>query len=155
MRITVLRGISGAGKSTWAARHAHEALVVSTDAFFLVRGEYRFDPRKLQENHGRCFRAFMEGILRAKPWIIVDNTNVQAWEYAPYVLAGQAYGYEVELLTFPCSVETSLARKQLVPAEDLRHIHARFEQETREMPRRFRGIHRLMADPDAAEQPLS
>lgn len=144
MRISVLRGISGSGKTTWAKQHEGKALVLSTDHYFLVDGEYRFDPMKLGENHRRCFREFAEAVLKSEPWIIVDNTNLSAWEYAPYVVMGEAYGYQVELLTFMVTPEVSLQRKQLVKEDDLHRSYQRFVRESAHMPSRFERIHRVM-----------
>ena len=143
-QVSVLRGISGSGKTFWARRFARGASVFSTDAFFMVGDEYRFDPARLREYHRRCFRGFLEALADATPWVVVDNTNVEAWEYSPYILAAEALGYDVELLTFRCSVEVSLARKRIVPEARLRSMHERFERETREMPARFQGLHRFI-----------
>ncbi len=144
MKVTVLRGISGSGKSTWVERNAPNAVVVSADHFFMKDGVYQFDPSQLAENHQRCFRLFMEAILRSEAWIVVDNTNIMAWEYAPYVQAGQAFGYEVEILTLNCSVDMSRARKDRVPPKDVERTFIALQRETMEMPRRFQSIHRLI-----------
>jgi predicted kinase len=144
MKVTILRGISGSGKSTWAKEHGEEALVVSADVFFLQDGTYQFDPSRLQEVHINCFRRFMEAIFTSVPWVIVDNTNISAWEYSPYVLAAQAYGYEVEILTFNCSVELSRSRKNLVPLPSLHRTCERCNQETLTMPSRFKPLHRVV-----------
>lgn len=143
MKVTVLRGISGAGKSTWVKTHAADAAVVSADHFFHVDGEYRFDPSKLQENHAKCFRAFVEALFAKAPHIIVDNTNIEAWEYSPYVIAAEALGYQVELLTLECSVDISLSRKKMVEPKSLERMHASLTRETEHMPKRFQRIHRI------------
>lgn len=142
MRVTVLRGISGSGKSTWASQQ--DAAVFSTDAYFVVDGEIRYDPTRLKEFHGNNLRAFIAALQRREPWVIVDNTNINAWEYSPYILAGEAFGYETELITFDCSIETSLARKQLVDPEKLRFIYDNFVRQTATMPRYFKGMHRVI-----------
>ncbi len=145
MRLTILRGISGSGKSTWAQRHAHEAVVVSTDAYFVdADGIYRFDANKLQDHHRRCFREALEAMLAHEPWIIVDNTNLCAWEFSPYVLAGEALGYTVEILSIPCTLACSTARKAWLQEDQLARSLARFEEETRRLPSRFRPLHHLL-----------
>ena len=144
MRITILRGISGAGKTTWVKANAQDAVVVSADHFFEVDGKYLFDPTKLQENHQKCFRAFMDAVLAQKPSIVVDNTNLSAWEFAPYVIAAEAYGYTVEILTLVCSVDVSVQRKGLVPPGDVQRMYERLQKETREMPPRFKAIHKVV-----------
>lgn len=142
MRITILRGISGAGKTTWIKKHATDAFVVSADSYFYQAGTYVFDPSKLQENHERCFREFMDAVLRKEAWIIVDNTNIESWEYAPYVIAGKAYAYEVEILTLEVSYDVARARKNLLADPALRRTFDRLNRETKNMPARFRSLHR-------------
>lgn len=112
-RVIVLRGLSGSGKSTVALQHAANvpgAIIVSSDAYFMVGGEYKFDFDKLNEAHGSCFRAFMAAIENEAPLIIVDNTNARAVEIAPYMLAGGAYGYDCSVLTVACDPEVAAAR---------------------------------------------
>ena len=143
MKVTVLRGISGSGKSTWVSQNASDAVTVSADHYFVIDGEYRFDASKLQENHGKCFRAFMDAVRLGAPHIVVDNTNIEAWEYSPYVIAAEAFGYEVEVLTLDCTVEASLARKALVNQKSLERMHEALARETGTMPKRFQRIHRI------------
>lgn len=144
MKVTILRGISGSGKTTWAKKNAPDATIVSTDNFYVVDGVYTYDINKLEENHRKAFRLHLDSLAAGKEWIVVDNTNVHAWEYSPYVLAAGAYGYEVELLTFECSVEVSMSRKQLVAEDKLRNISETFIRETERMPRKFKGINKII-----------
>ena len=149
MRLTILRGISGSGKSTWAQAHRHEAVIISIDAFFFNKqGEYHFDIDKRPEYIKRSFRQFLEAAMQQSPWIIVDNTNISPWEFSPYVLVGEAMRYTVEILSFPCAVEVSRARKNWLTLEHLQASVARFERETRYLPAPFRPMHRLMPAAD-------
>lgn len=84
----------------------------------------------------------MEAILRSEPHIIVDNTNIESWEYSPYVQTGEAFGYEVELLTLECTVEIAHSRKKLIDLKTLERLHANLARETEQMPKRFQKIHR-------------
>ena len=142
MKATILRGISGSGKSTWANQQS--ASVFSTDRYFMVDGIYQYDPAKLATYHNQNLRAFIEALLQQDPWVIVDNTNVFAWEYAPYVLSAQAFGYTVEIITFVCPPEVSLQRKNLVPQDQLLRSYQQLTRETELMPYRFRPMHRLV-----------
>ncbi len=144
MHVIILRGVSGSGKSTWASRFAGRATILSTDDFFYIDGVYRHDHTKLREYHGRTFRLFLDALNRGDRLIIVDNTNVEPWEFSPYALAGEAFGCKTELLTFRCSLETALARKQLVPVEQMERIYDNFEAWTKRMPGRFRQMHRII-----------
>jgi predicted kinase len=143
MKVTVLRGISGSGKSTWA-KAQEGAVIVSTDDYFVIDGKRVFDKDKLQENHQKCFRAFMDAVMAKVPWIIVDNTNISAWEFAPYVLAGRTYGYDVEIVTMTCAFATCRARKDWLETPHLKASIERLDRETKSMPPGFKAIHRMI-----------
>ncbi|XP_072319867.1 NEDD4-binding protein 2 isoform X2 [Eucyclogobius newberryi] len=96
--LVLLRGPPGSGKSTLARallEHNPGGLILSTDDYFLVNGEYCFDPALLGEahtwNHSRARQAFEGGI---NP-IIIDNTNMCGWEMRPYVIQALKHSYKV------------------------------------------------------------
>lgn len=99
MLLTILSGLSGSGKSTYTSHCCGGAKVQSADTFFMVNGEYRFDVSKLSQAHGACFKGTIEALQNGESHVVVDNTNTSNEEIAPYVLAGQAFGYEVEIVT--------------------------------------------------------
>lgn len=145
MRVTILRGVSGSGKSTWARTQAPQAYVVSTDTYFIQPdGSILFEGAKLQEFHRRAFRDFMEAVFRKEPWIVVDNTNILMAEFAPYIAVAEAYDYQVELLTLDCSVETARARKQLVAEWKVQQKFKELHEETLRFPRYIAEIHRVV-----------
>ncbi len=127
MRIILLSGISGSGKSTIAKSLGGSLTVVcSADDYFVdvESGEYRFDPSKLSEAHGACLKKFVSHLLRGEvDTIIVDNTNLTALELAPYVALAQAYRAATELVTFPADVDLC-AKRNLhgVPIATLRRM---------------------------------
>lgn len=91
--VFILRGVSGSGKSRLAAA-LRDALpsgmvrIVSADDYFIARGgRYAFDPARLGDAHAYCRRAFDAALRARQPVIVVDNTNTQWWEYAPYAAA--------------------------------------------------------------------
>jgi len=104
MKVIILRGGSGAGKSTWIKKYHHSNTVVfSADTFFMVNGEYLFDVTKLGEAHATCLRsfiAFCQNPPAEVPTVIVDNTNTTVAEFAPYAQVAQVYGHELQLYTF-------------------------------------------------------
>ena len=93
----ITRGISGSGKSTLAKTLAPKENIFSTDDFFMVDGEYRFDPKKLGEYHKKNQQRVEEALKKGISPIVVDNTNTQGWEIKPYVELADKYGYGVEL----------------------------------------------------------
>lgn len=108
--LLILRGSSGSGKSTFTEmlRKIEPDLVHCSADFIHLdsSGVYRFNPSKLGEGHGQCFRMAIESMQAQKGLVVVDNTNTSLVELAPYVAAGQAFGYRTALvrLTVPTSV---------------------------------------------------
>lgn len=143
MKVIILRGISGCGKSTWAKQHAlTDTVVVSADHFFIQPdGSYAFDQSKLNEAHIVCFRNFLDAIETKALTIIVDNTNIHRWEFQPYLIAAQARGYEVKLLTFRCDPEVAIARQQRCSPSRVRTMAWNLKQQERFFPSELKQIH--------------
>ncbi|XP_059105894.1 NEDD4-binding protein 2-like 1 isoform X2 [Peromyscus eremicus] len=95
----LLRGLPGSGKTTLARqlqRDFPRALIFSTDDFFFREdGAYEFNPDFLEEAHEwnqkRARKAMQNGISP----IIIDNTNLHAWEMKPYAVMALENNYEV------------------------------------------------------------
>jgi predicted kinase len=94
----IMRGPSGAGKSTLAKKLGIDGLTLSTDDFWMKNGKYEFDIKRLGEAHQwnqeRAEKYMSQGISP----IIIDNTNIEAWEMKPYVLKAREHGYTVKLV---------------------------------------------------------
>lgn len=121
MGIVVLRGVSGAGKTTWVENfkkvigpNGRPVLVFSADNFFVTpEGKYVFDVQKLPQAHAKCLRDFtgyVQRVVLKDANIIVDNTNTTIAEIAPYMALGQAYGHDVRILTILADYELCAQR---------------------------------------------
>ena len=80
-------------------------VIVSADDYFmkpdpanLSRKIYTFDPSLLSMAHAKCMENFLIA-LTITDIVIVDNTNVQRWEFENYRLAGILAGYSVSVLS--------------------------------------------------------
>lgn len=115
MEIIIIRGVSGSGKSTLAKQIAAEqsfALIFSTDDFFMINGEYRFDAKLLGDYHAHNVRRTEDAMIEKRPCIIIDNTNTQTWEMKPYVELAITYGYSVRIVEpEPVSFDELMARQ--------------------------------------------
>jgi len=107
MKVKVLRGISGSGKSTYIKTHYPTAIVCSADDFFMINGEYHFNPSLLGKAHEQCFKYFLLCLEDKKPLIAIDNTNLEPWTFAGYVQVARAYGYEVEIVRLEVDQEVA------------------------------------------------
>jgi predicted ABC-type ATPase len=100
----ILSGISGSGKSTQADLLSQtvsgKCVIVSADDYFYGSGEvYKFDPSKLGDAHGDCFKRYIHAMQEGVELVVVDNTNTTVQEISPYVLGAQAFGYDPTVVT--------------------------------------------------------
>ncbi len=124
----ILRGVPGAGKSTWVAQYYPDALVCSADHFFEGLGGYVFIPSKIGEAHASCRETFRRGLTESESVVIVDNTSTQKWEFAYYVYAAEAAGYDVEVVRLVVDLELAAARNvHGVPVDAILRMHAGME----------------------------
>jgi tRNA uridine 5-carbamoylmethylation protein Kti12 len=116
--VIAMRGIPGSGKSFEAKRIAEEAeksgftvRIVSADDGMMENGEYRFSPSKLPSAHAACFRNLIRDLTDGIEFIIVDNTNLHAWEISPAASAAAAYGYRFEVVSVNCDQDVAFRRQ--------------------------------------------
>lgn len=116
--VIILSGVSGSGKSTYADelcqnKHTGKNIcTVSADHYFMINGQYVFDPKSLGAAHGQCLRNYTQALIGEADVIIVDNTNTTALELAPYVALANAYEAKVTLVTADVNLETAAKRNR-------------------------------------------
>lgn len=138
--LTICRGLSGSGKSTWARNQ--NAVVVSRDdlrvALYGSDGPdyYRHPDLSAREDfitkveHDAVRRA-----LTAGQDCISDNTNIEMRFVNALAKVGYSVGAQVEVKTFLTDVETAIARNKIraaaggrdVPEAAIRRQHQRFK----------------------------
>ena len=124
MRVVILRGLPGAGKSHYAKQRwalpdgSWGATYCSADSYFVgPDGVYRWDAKLLGAAHAACLRKYTEAIVSGTdPWVVVDNTNTRLWECAPYHSLAVAFDREVEI------VEVRAASPEIAQRRDIHQV---------------------------------
>ena len=119
MRIVVLIGLPGSGKSTWLERMGATGL--SSDAIRRLLADDEGD----QTIHTRVFQTLRYLLVKrlaiGRPVTYIDATNLTVEERRPYIGIGKAYGCDVEAMFFDLPLEVCRARnarRQRVVPED-------------------------------------
>ena len=84
----LIRGVPGAGKSTFADSMWECGLVdkvIEADHYFYRNGEYKFNASELTEAHQLCQMNARLNLLEGKN-VAVSNTSVTEWEVGTYEL---------------------------------------------------------------------
>lgn len=138
--VILMRGVPGSGKSTWAQKfqdeHDGDSLIVSADDFFMREGKYVFEPARIGEAHATCFRDFHAAVVESDIHygsVIVDNTNVGAYEVAPYwtLAASMSRDVRIEIVEMVVPLEVCFARNgHNVPEEVILSMYRKLHSET-------------------------
>ena len=132
MIVYILRGLPGASKSTWAQWFKDKNLntiICCADDHFMIDGEYKFNAIKIGDAHKDCFAKFMEALKNKCDHVIVANTNIRLFEMAPYITVANYFGYEHQIIEFPCDVETAVSRNvHNVPRSVIENMAKRWEK---------------------------
>jgi predicted kinase len=130
--LTLVRGLPGSGKSTFANLITNKFSICEADLFFYDNeGNYNFDGSRLKLAHVWCFNQVRTRMEDNKlnpqfyPEIVVSNTFTQEWEMEKYYKVAEEYGYKV----FSIIVENRHGgvNQHGVPADKLEQMKNRFE----------------------------
>jgi predicted kinase len=122
--LVLLRGVSGAGKTT-LAKMISIANEVAADDYFDEFCGGEFDPAKLKAAHEWC-QKYTEGLMGhgATP-VVIHNTFTRDWEMDAYYALAKKYGYRVHTMI----VENRHGSKSVhgVPEDKVEQMKDRFE----------------------------
>ena len=130
--LVIMRGISGAGKSTRAKEIAGVlGVICSADDYFVGEdGIYRFKPESIRYAHWQCEENVVLAMINQTELIVVDNTNTKKWEYKNYLHMAAMYSYEVKIEMVGNLTDVDLyfnRNTHGVPIESIKKMAARFE----------------------------
>lgn len=94
MKLVLIRGLPGAGKSTYAKTHFPWHRHLEADMWFSRTGEYKFNFKELNRAHAWC-QALVRVALESGEDVVVTNTFTQDWEFENYMQMAEDVGAEV------------------------------------------------------------
>jgi predicted kinase len=140
MKIVVLVGLPGSGKSTYIERQG--AVGLSSDSIRKLLADDETD----QTIHDRVFET-LRYLLRqrlslGRPVTFIDATSLTPEERRPYIGIGQSYGCELEAVFFDVPLEVcrvrNAQRHRIVPEDAMLKLAAKLKPPTLE-----EGFHRV------------
>ena len=147
--IILMRSPSGYGKSTFVKNITSDIdgltqyRIFSADYYFTDNGIYKFDPTKLGEAHSHCLRGYLNFISymfhnrrHQKSFCIVDNTNINIEDIAPYFAVAQAYDLDVKIVQMP-HIDVEEAFRRNIHGVPLKTIQVMEQNLKRPLPKRL------------------
>lgn len=131
--LTLVRGLPGVGKTTYATTLAKESggVVFSADDYFVdADGNYNFNLYRLAAAHEDCESKTISALQRGNTNIFVANTFSRPWEMMPYFDAAVRFSTPLTIVTLTCDLtDEQLEARNVhgVPAEKIATMRSRFE----------------------------
>lgn len=135
MKVYIMQGLPGSGKSHLIPSLAPYSHVCSADHYFDNLG--KFDPTLLPKAHEECYLRFhcLLTFEQVSEPIVVDNTNLSAWELAPYYRLAEVMDADPEIIRCVCSLKTCIARQTHgVPEWQMGVMSERLRQGIQDIP---------------------
>ena len=102
----------------------------STDQYFMINGEYKFNPSLLGKFHGMNYKAFRNSCEDGIPLVICDNTNIITKNYKKYIDTAKHQGYIIStcMMDIPTLTEAAERNTHDVPKEAIHKMRQRLLQ---------------------------
>lgn len=98
--IIIIRGLPGAGKSSFANLIKGEFPVYSIDDYFTDSyGVYHFNHKENYKAYQQCEENVRQAMKNGIEKILVDNVFSISWEMEPYLQLAKEYNYTIYVLT--------------------------------------------------------
>lgn len=123
MKVDIICGISGSGKSTYAKNLGADIICSVDDYFVNAEGEYEFNHAMVEQAHKKCLRLYASVIVSppdSASHVVVDNANTMITAVAPYAALARAFDHDLEITILECDPVVA-ARRNIhnVPLADI------------------------------------
>ncbi len=120
-KLTIVRGVPGSGKSTYAKSLG--IFHVEADMYFQRNGKYDWYPDAVKQAHAWC-KAMVEIAIDGAVDLVVSNTFVKRWEMQWYFDIANAHNYQIEII----NMQGNYGSIHNVPQETIDRMKANFEE---------------------------
>lgn len=120
MRLYLIRGLPGSGKSTYAK--SLNCLHVEVDMYHVVDGNYTFSPARAKAAHDWCQGA-VRAALSAGLDVAVADPFPSQWLMHPYMQMASEFGATVVIVR----TTANYGNIHSIPADELQRMHEHFE----------------------------
>ena len=124
--LTLVRGLPGSGKSTYARKLAAQTgcLHHETDRYFIVNGIYQFNYAELAVAHRWCLNT-ARSLLEVKSDVVVSNTFVKLWELEKYIEVANELNCQFRVHSMP--LEVNYGSSHNLPEGTLERMRSNWE----------------------------
>ena len=122
MKLILVRGLPGSGKSTFAAASFPTVKLIEADDYFYKDGVYLFNREEIRKAHIDCQSRTTDHI-KAGYSVVVANTFTRLWEMRFYF--NLAFENEMDFLVYRC--EGNFGSIHGVPQKVISQMRHRFE----------------------------
>ncbi len=120
--LTLIRGLPGSGKSTYAMKHFPETIHLEADMFHIYENSYKYDITKVKSAHQLCQR-ICELVLHRGNDVVISNIFTTHEEMKPYLDMAESYGVVVNVIT----LQTQYGTIHHVPKEVIEKMKIRWQ----------------------------
>lgn len=129
--ITLLRGLPGCGKTTYALSNLrHDTLIEADNYLYTAEGKYLWTPERVVQAHTQAQAELVQALAEGKS-VVVANTFSRHWEIESYLSLAPAHYTRVVIDLFDGGGLTDeiLGARNVhgVPAEKIAAMRARWE----------------------------
>ncbi len=131
-RVILMRGVPGAGKTTYRREHYPDAWAIETDAHLTdADGTWRWQPERLRRIYALMHQELLAALRARAPLVVIDRCHITLTSMRQTLRAARAAGADVRVVTL--EVDALVAWERCVhgtPARDVSEMAARLQRES-------------------------